>query len=105
VIFEEGQPGEALYILLDGQVELASVAEKKSLQALGPGSLFGEHALFTEEPYPLTAITISQARILILEREIFLEMVQYYPNIAISLLRNLAGRFEKATALLQKIWV
>ncbi|MGA2490246.1 MAG: cyclic nucleotide-binding domain-containing protein [Anaerolineales bacterium] len=105
VIFEEGQPGEALYILLDGEVELASVEEKKSLQALGPGSLFGEHALFTEEPYPLTAVTVSKAHVLILEREVFLEMVQYYPNIAISLLRNLAGRFEKATALLQKIWV
>jgi hypothetical protein len=77
VIFEEGQPGNALYILLDGQVELASVADKKSLQALGPGSLFGEHALFTEEPYPLTAVTLSHARVLILERELFLELVQY----------------------------
>jgi CRP/FNR family transcriptional regulator, cyclic AMP receptor protein len=105
VIFEEGQAGNALYILLDGQVELASLAEKKSLQALSAGSIFGEHALFTEEPYSLTAVTVSRVHLLILEREVFLELVQYYPNIAISLLRNLAGRFEKATRLLQMVWI
>jgi len=105
VIFEEGQQGHALYIILDGHVELASVEEKKSLQALGPGGVFGEHALFTEERYPLTAVTISDSRMLILEREMFLELIQYYPNIALSLLKNLAKRFEKATALLQKVWV
>jgi CRP/FNR family transcriptional regulator, cyclic AMP receptor protein len=105
VIFEEGQQGSALYVIMDGHVELASVEEKKSLQALGPGAVFGEHALFTEEPYPLTAVTISDCRLLILEREVFLELIQYYPNIAISLLKNLAKRFEKATELLQKVWV
>jgi len=105
VIFEEGQPGNALYIILDGTVELASVADKKSLQALGPGGVFGEHALFTEEPYSLTAVTVSQTRMLLLEREMFLELIQYYPNISLSLLKNLAQRFEKTTALLQKVWV
>ncbi len=105
VIFEEGQPGNALYIILDGTVELASVAEKKSLQALGPGGVFGEHALFTEEPYSLTAVTVSQTRMLLLEREMFLELIQYYPNISLNLLKNLAQRFEKTTALLQKVWV
>jgi len=105
VIFEEGQPGSALYIILEGHVELASVGEKKSLQALGPGGVFGEYALFTEEPYQLTAVTVSDTRMLILEREMFLELIQYYPNISLSLLQNLAKRFEKATALLQKVWV
>jgi len=105
VIFEEGQQGNALYIILAGHVELASVAEKKSLQALGPGGVFGEHALFTEEPYSLTAVTVSATRMLILARETFLELIQYYPNISLSLLQSLAKRFEKATALLQKVWV
>jgi MFS family permease len=105
VVFEEGQKGDALYIILEGHVELASVEEKKTLQALGPGGVFGEHALFTEEPYSLTAVTISQARMLILEREMFLELIQVYPNISLSLLRNLAQRFEKATTLLQQVWI
>ena len=105
IIFEEGQLGNALYLILEGHVELASVEEKKSLQALGAGGIFGENALFSEEPYRLTAVTISHTRILILERETFLELIQYYPNLSLSLLRDLAQRFEKATALLQKVWV
>jgi hypothetical protein len=105
VIFEEGQLGSALYIILEGHVELASVEQKKSLQALNPGSVFGEYALFSKEPYPLTAVTISDTRMLILEREMFLELIQYYPNLSLSLLQNLAKRFEKATALLQEVWI
>jgi hypothetical protein len=105
VIFEEGQVGNALYIILAGDVELASLEQRKSLQALNPGSVFGEYALFTTEPYTLTAVTISATRLLILERETFLELIQYYPNLSLSLLQNLARRFEKATALLQEIWV
>jgi len=105
VIFEEGQQGNALYIILEGHVEMASVEEKKSLQALGPGGVLGEYALFTEEPYLLTAVTVSDTRMLILQREMFLELIQYYPNISLSLLQNLAKRFEKATELLQKVWV
>ena len=57
------------------------------------------------EPYQLTAVTVSDTCILILERETFLELIQYYPNLSLSLLRNLAQRFEKATALLQKVWI
>ena len=105
VIFEEGQVGNALYIILEGDVELASVEQRKSLQALNPGGVFGEYALFTTEPYSLTAVTISATRLFILERETFLELIQYYPNLSLSLLQNLARRFEKATALLQEIWV
>ncbi len=105
VIFEEGQKGSALYIVLNGHVELASVEEKKTLQALGPGGVFGEHALFTEEPYSLTAVTVSEARLLVLERPTLLELFQYYPGISTSLIQNLARRYEKASALLRNVWV
>jgi hypothetical protein len=105
VIVEEGQKGNALYIILDGHVELASVEEKKTLQALGPGEVFGEHALFTEEPYSLTAVTVSESCLLVLERATLLELIQYYPNISVTLLQNLARRFEKTSALLRNVWV
>jgi hypothetical protein len=105
VIVEEGQKGNALYIVLNGQVELASVEEKKTLQALGPGGVFGEHALFTEEPYSLTAVTVSESCLLVLERQTLLELIQYYPNVSVALLENLAKRFEKASALLRNVWV
>jgi MFS family permease len=105
VIVEEGQKGNALYIILEGHVELASVEEKKTLQALSAGGVFGEHALFTEEPYSLTAVTVSQTCLLVLERQTLLELIQYYPNISVTLLQNLAKRFEKASALLRNVWV
>jgi hypothetical protein len=105
VIVEEGQKGNALYIVLEGHIELALVEEKKTLQALGPGGVFGEHALFTEEPYSLTAVTVSETCLLVLERQMLLELLQYYPGISVSLIQNLARRFEKASTLLRNVWV
>lgn len=105
VIFEEGQKGNALYIVLDGNVELASVEEKKTLQAICPGGVFGEHALFTEEPYSLTAVTVSQTCLLVLDRQALLELFQYYPGISVSLIQNLARRYENASAMLRIVWV
>lgn len=105
VIFEEGQPGGTMYVLLKGQVELACVAEKKSLQVLCAGQAFGEQALFTGAPYTLTAVAISAVEVFLLERQALLELVNYYPNIALGLLQNMARRYEATTALLQRVWV
>lgn len=47
-VFHEGQPGDALWIILDGEVEISR--NGKPLARLGPGAALGELSLFRQLP-------------------------------------------------------
>lgn len=57
-VFHEGQPGDALWIVLDGSVEISR--NGKTLATLGPGAALGELSLFRQQPNrSATALTLS----------------------------------------------
>ena len=58
VIFEEGSTGRELYVVLDGQVEIAKVsgASKTVIVTLGKGEFFGEMAVIDGSSRSATAI-------------------------------------------------
>ncbi|MCL5037754.1 MAG: cyclic nucleotide-binding domain-containing protein [Chloroflexi bacterium] len=71
VVFEENSPGEAMYIVIDGDAVAEKVIEgerHKVLGTFGKGDLFGEMALFDRQPRsarikalsPLTILELSQ---------------------------------------------
>jgi hypothetical protein len=102
VVCEEGQRGEALYVLVEGRIELASAANPQSGQTLEPGGVFGEVALLAGEPYALTAVALTPAHLLSLDRETLNALINYYPSMALELMRALALRLNRATGPLQK---
>ncbi len=101
VIFEEGETGTEFYIIVTGHIELASIAKKQTLQALGPQQTFGDVALFSETPHTLTAVTISSTQILSLERDTLRELLHYYPNAAFGILKGLACQVDRMANILQ----
>lgn len=57
-VFHEGQPGDALWIILDGDVEVSR--NGKTLAVLGPGAALGELSLFRQLPNrSATAMTLT----------------------------------------------
>lgn len=54
VIFREGDVGDALYPVVEGQVEL-SCNEKGMTEIVGPGQAFGLYSVLTREPRYMTA--------------------------------------------------
>src|SRR5690348_18296448 len=58
VIFEEGSTGRELYVVLDGQVEIARIdgASKSVIVTLGKGEFFGEMAVIDGSARSATAI-------------------------------------------------
>ncbi|MSV75380.1 MAG: cyclic nucleotide-binding domain-containing protein, partial [Actinobacteria bacterium] len=92
IIFQEGEPGDRLYVILEGKVKLGRSSNdgRESLLAiLGPGEMFGELSLFDPGPRTSTAAALTDAVILALSNE------QLRPW--------LAGRPEVAAALLQAL--
>jgi CRP/FNR family cyclic AMP-dependent transcriptional regulator len=60
VIFEEGSTGRELFVVLEGQVEIAKIsgASKSVLVTLGKGEFFGEMAVIDGSSRSATAIAL-----------------------------------------------
>ncbi len=72
-IVRQGEPGDAYYVLAEGQVEV--LVDGISVSRLGPGTGFGEIALLADRPRTATVRALEQARFERLDREAFLEVV------------------------------
>src|SRR5690348_7755280 len=74
VIFEQGESGDALYIVLSGRVRIAttdSFGRERVLAFYGPGEFFGDMAVLTGEPRSATASASTDLRLLELRKEDF----------------------------------
>jgi CRP-like cAMP-binding protein len=96
VIFRQGDPGEVMYIVLDGQVDLYRGG--RLLATLGPGEVLGELALLDQGAHPATAIARGACTLAPLDRRGFARMVQQTPYFALDVMRTLAERLRAAGA-------
>jgi len=74
VIFNQGDPGDALYIVLQGRVRIAttdSFGRERVLAFYGPGEFFGDMAVLTGDPRSATAGASSDVRLLQLRKDDF----------------------------------
>ncbi|HEY5951855.1 MAG TPA: Crp/Fnr family transcriptional regulator [Kofleriaceae bacterium] len=98
VLFEEGQPGDHMYVLLSGQIEIRrKVGETEHILAvLVPGDFFGEMAILNARPRSATAVTRVDSRLLVIEGRMFEAMLRARPEIALRIIKALAMRLENA---------
>ncbi|MCY7304676.1 MAG: cyclic nucleotide-binding domain-containing protein [Rhodoferax sp.] len=97
VVFDEGEQGEAFYIVLQGEVLILRQGQlDQPLATLGSGSFFGELALLDDAPRSAQARAGSQCTLLVLFRGDFLGLMQSHgliaSKIAMQLARHLASR-------------
>src|SRR5437879_7455445 len=95
--FEDG-PGDALYVVAEGQVEVVLIGEdgrEVILSVLGEGEFFGEMALIDDEPRSAHVIAMEDSTLLVLRREDFQGILKQTPASALALLRELARRLRR----------
>src|SRR6266851_743910 len=74
LIFVQGEPGDGLYIILQGRVRIAStdqLGRERVLAFYGPGEFFGDMAVLTGEPRSATASASTNLRVLQLRKDDF----------------------------------
>ena len=98
VLFEEGQPGDYMYVVQEGEVEIRrQVGEtERVLAVLPPGEFFGEMAILTGRPRSATAVVKRASRLLVVEAGTFEAMLRGKSEIALRMVRALASRLERA---------
>ncbi len=100
IIFTQGDPGNALYVVEAGLVKIAlSSPDGKELilNQLRPGSFFGELALLDGEPRSADAIAQEDCQLLLLQRDDFVRFVETHPKVALKLLANLSRKLRHTT--------
>lgn len=104
VLFRTGDPGEALFIVLDGEVELFirdNAGQKIPLTIAGPGQLFGELALLDRGPRTATAEALTDSELLSLSRDDLIALFQKTPTAALHLLAGMGKMTRKADELIR----
>lgn len=98
VLFEEGQPGDFMYVVQTGEVEIRrQVGDiERVLAVLPPGEFFGEMAILNGRPRSATAVVKSASRLLVIEGKTFEAMMRARPEIALRIIKALATRLESA---------
>ena len=98
VLFEEGQPGDFMYVVQSGEVEIRrQVGEtERVLAVLTPGDFLGEMAILNSRPRSASAVVRTNARLLVIEGKTFEAMLRARPEIALRIIKALALRLENA---------
>ncbi|MEM7159202.1 MAG: cyclic nucleotide-binding domain-containing protein [Myxococcota bacterium] len=99
-LFEEGEPGQELLVLLRGRVEL--YREGVAVAEVGGGAHLGEMSLIDSEARSATAIVTEPGKLLSIQRDDFYNVLRREPALAVKLLwsfvRVLADRLRQTTA-------
>jgi MFS family permease len=98
VVIRQGDPADRFFIIAEGRFEVTQTGAdgtERSLRELGPADPFGEIGLLTGSARTATVTARTDARLLALEREDFLELVGSGPDLSSSLLSLYRGSFAR----------
>ena len=95
IIFLEGEPGDALYLVLDGKVRMHH--QEKMVAELGERECFGEMALLDSAPRSATVTTVNDTNLLKIARDEFHEILTEKPEIALGIIKVLSRRLRTAS--------
>ena len=104
-IFSVGEPGDSLYIVGSGSVELFvkdNTGAKIVLTVCEPGQVFGELSLFDGGARTATAVCLEPATLLVLDRDDLLAFLRRHPDAALDLLTTMGQRMRSADEMLRR---
>jgi len=97
-VFTEGEFGASLFIILRGTVAISqgAGARMSEVARLGPGSYFGELAIFDGGPRTATAsASEAGATLLVLERQTFIQFGEQNPKVLLEVIRGLTRNVRR----------
>ncbi|HUG42062.1 MAG TPA: Npt1/Npt2 family nucleotide transporter [Longimicrobiales bacterium] len=96
VLIRQDEATDALYVVIEGEVELEGVGDQR--MELAAGQAFGTWALIDEAPSLMTARTRTAARLLRITRADFYDLLADHSELALGLLQGLARRVRTLVA-------
>ena len=97
-VFNEGEPGDSLYIVMAGKIKLSRRApdgRENVLAVMGPSDQFGELSVFDPGPRTATATAVTDVRLARMAQSLVRPWIEAHPEIGEQLLRVLARRLRR----------
>jgi len=98
MICQEGEPGDEIYVTVQGRVDVLKRLDDESehyLHSAGPGELFGEMAILQEGPRTATVRAAAPTIVLHIGREPFLAVLGRSPSLGIRILVRMTNRLRE----------
>lgn len=97
VVVEENTPGDTLYIIQSGEVQVSRRLNDGLMQVLrrlGPGEFFGEMALLDHKPRTARVSTVTATTLRAVTRQRFNTLIEQHPTVAINFLKAIAAQLR-----------
>jgi CRP-like cAMP-binding protein len=101
-IFREGDPGDGLYFVKSGLVEISGLinaTERRVFSQLAAGEIFGEMSVIEDRPRSATATALKETEIYFIPRNEMLALLQRSPALAFNLLQEISHRLRDFSQL------
>ena len=101
-IFHEGDPGDSIYVVVDGRIRMSRLSgsgSEATLALIGPGDCTGELSLFDGRPRSATATAMQATRTFVVSRDDFVSWVQERPGASLALLETLSLRLRRTNEI------
>lgn len=91
-VIDEGKPGVAFYVILDGRARVLRGSAGRVLRRLDPGDHFGEMSLIDGATRSASVIAETTLDVIRLKRSAFRQVLRQEPDVAFRIMEGLAGR-------------
>jgi CRP-like cAMP-binding protein len=93
VLFREGEPSDALYVVVEGELSVQNEGPPRvEMARLGPSSFIGEVALITDQPRSATAVVARPSEILKIDRGTLSRVLASHGEVLTAVLRFVRDR-------------
>jgi signal transduction histidine kinase len=102
LVFEEGSPGDALYVVLDGELEVSKRqgGQDVVLAVRGVGDFIGEMSLLEQAPRSASVRTLRETRLLMISQAAFDTLLSCSPSAYLTMLRTVTSRLRSTESML-----
>ncbi len=96
-VFKKGVPGEALYIVLAGKVQIYDEVGGADIEIaqIGPGDYFGENSLLCETTHTKNVKALEDVELLVLSKDSFNHLLETKPNLDAEIRQTLETRLTQ----------
>ncbi|WP_372682096.1 cyclic nucleotide-binding domain-containing protein [Desulfosarcina sp.] len=95
-IFREGEPGDAMYLIVSGSVGVSKGETHASrlIGTIGPGDFFGEMAIIADMPRSAAVTALEPTDLIVIDRKQFLASLENQPELAVAIIKTLIFRLS-----------
>ena len=106
VLFLQDEPATRFYVILDGWVRLyrqTAEGQESTIAVYARGDSFAEAAILQGGVFPVTAVVVDDARLLVIEAEPFLRHLQADPQLCLNMMASMSTHLRRLVQQVEQL--